>query len=112
MPQEESTKLRVRAANKVYQVTLYYSNKRLRLKCLEVIAENDDGFILYDWEEETTYDNLTTEKIQRSMNYADVKNKQRHNQVINYDDATKDFLDKSMEVTEEDMELINEFLNV
>jgi len=110
MPQEESVEVRFRTENQIYQVTLYYNKRKLRARCLEVIAENDAGFILYDWEEETNYDNLTTEKIRQSVSHADDKNQQKHNQVMNYDHATKDFPDKSLEITEEDLELIDEFL--
>jgi len=94
------------------QVTLHYNKKRLRTKDLEVIIENDDGFILYAWEEETNYDNLTTEKMQQSMNHADIRNKQRHDQVMKDDETLAELFDNPVEVTEDDMELINEFLKV
>ena len=114
MQQEESTKLRFRVANKVYQVTLYYNQKRLRTKDLEKIAEDDDGFILHDCAEETNYDNLTVEKMQQSLNHADadIRNKQRHDQVMENDGFMAELFDKPVTVTEEDMELINEFLKV
>jgi len=42
---------------------------------MEVMAEDNDGFILYDWAEEKNYDNLTIEKMQQSLNRANIRNK-------------------------------------
>ena len=93
-------------------MTLHYNKKRLRTKDLEVIIENDDGFMLYDWEEETNYDNLTIEKMQQGMNQADIRNEQRHDQVMKDDEFMAELLDIPVKITEDDMELINDFLNV
>jgi len=46
-------KVRFRATNKIYQVILQHNGKKLRVKDLEIIAENDDEFVLYDWGAET-----------------------------------------------------------
>jgi len=46
------------------------------------------------------------------MSHADVKNHHRLYPVMNDDDAIKNFLDQNVEITEENMDLINEFLNV
>jgi len=112
MQQEATTKVRFRTANKIYQVILQYNGKKLRVKDLEVIAENDDEFVLYDWGAETNFDNLTTEKMQQGMDCADNRNKQRHDQVIEVDEVMEELFDIPVEITAEDMEMINEFLNV
>jgi len=58
------------------------------------------------------YDNPTTEKMQQSMNHADIRNKQRHDQVMKDDEIMGELFDNPVEITKDDMELINEFLNV
>jgi len=112
MPQEESTEIRFRTVNKVYQVTLYYHHRSLIAKGLKVIAEDDAEFILYEWAEGITYENLTTEKIKQSMNKADIMNYDRKNPSMENDEMMKDIFDRGVELTEDDMELIDEFLNV
>jgi len=80
----------------------------------KVMGKVNDGerFSLYDWEEETNYDNLTTEKMQQGMNHADIRNKQRHDQIMEDDEVMAELFDNPVEMTEDDMELINEFLDV
>jgi len=101
-------KVRFRATNKIYQVILQHNGKKLRVKDLEIIAENDDEFVLYDWGAETNFDNLTLEKMQQEMDCADDKNKQRHE----VDEVMEELFDIPVKMTADDMELINEFLNV
>jgi len=112
MQQEVSTKLRFRAENKVYQVTFQYNGRNLRIKDLELITGDDEGFILYDWEEETNFNNLTKEKMQRGMDNADSKNKQKNDRDMESDEIMEDFFDIPVELTEDDIEMINEFLDV
>jgi len=50
--------------------------------------------------------------MQQSMNHADIRNKQRHDQVMKDDEIMAELLDNPVEITEDDMELINDFLNV
>ena len=112
MPLNESVTIRFRTASQIYQVTLCYQERHLRAKGLEVIATKANGFILYEWEEGTNYANLSTNKICQSMRVADVKNYNSHFQAINCDETLQGFPHGNLEVTEEDMKLIDEFLNV
>jgi len=112
MPQEESIKVRFRTTSQVHQVTLFYHGRKLRAKGLEAIMKEEAEITLYDWEEETNYDNLTTEKIRQSMRNADVKNHYRHCPATNNEDIIPDFPQGNFKITEEEMELIDEFLNV
>jgi len=68
--------------------------------------------MLYDWKEETNFNNLTIEKMQHGMDNADSKNKQKHDKVMESDEIMGDLFDIPVEMTEDDIELINEFLNV
>jgi len=46
------------------------------------------------------------------MNHADIRNKQRHGQVMKDDEFMAELFDIPVKVTEDDMELIKDFLNV
>jgi len=50
-------------------------------------------------------------KMQQSMDHADIRNKQRCDQDIRDDEVMAELLDNPVEITEDDMELINDFLN-
>ena len=91
----------------------------LNCTCCEFLLLN--VAVAHHGEEETTYDNITMEKICQSMSHADVKNHHRHYPaknhhrhypVMNDEDAIKDFPDRNFEITEAEMELIDKFLNV
>ena len=71
----------------------------------------DGQGVLYDWEEEVNYGNLTEEKIQQGMHKADEKNKQTFEQATNEQLLWDGFVEPE-EITEEDKEMINEFLEV
>jgi len=108
MDKRQSIKLRFRVEDKVYQVKMKYYNRQLRVAKLDLITKDGEGFILYDWMEETTFKSLTKEKIQQGMKMADSNyNKQEHEETFEYD-----VIDVPVEITEADMELIDEFLNV
>jgi len=111
MPSEESVKIRFRTTSHIQQVNIFYHERHLRAKGLEEIAINEAEFILYEWEEKTSYANLSTEKICQSIRNAEVKNYYRHYQATNCDEIIKDFPQGDFEITKEDMELIDEFLN-
>ena len=96
----------------MYQVTLHFHERKLSAKELKMTNENDSGCVLYDWEKETSYDNLTTEKICQSIRVADIKNYNSHSRAANSDEIIQSLPQGSIEITEEDMELIDEFLNV
>jgi len=59
-----------------------------------------------------TYGNLTAEKIKQSTSKADIMNYYRKNPFVENDEILKDISTRSTELTEDDMELIDEFLNV
>jgi len=46
------------------------------------------------------------------MDHADIRNKQRHDQGIKDDEVMAELLDNPVEITEDEMELINGFLDV
>jgi len=51
--------------------------------------------------------------MQQGMNHADIRNKQRHDQVMKDDEFMAELFEtNTMKVTEADMELIDEFLDV
>jgi len=112
MSQEASVKVRFRNGSKIYQVGLQYNGRNLRTKELELVKEDDEGFILYGWKEETNFNNLTTVKIQQGMDKADSKNQQKQNQVMECDEILMELFDIPVEMTEDDIELINDFLDV
>jgi len=108
MNKRQSIKLRFRAEDKVYQVKMKWHNRQLRVAKLDLITNDGEGFILYDWMEETTFNSITKEKIKQGMKMADLNyNKQKHEETIEYD-----LFNVPVEITEDDMELIDEFLNV
>jgi len=112
MDKRESIKLRFRAEDKVYQVKMKYCNRHLRVTKIDLITNDGEGFILYDWMEETTFKNITKEKIQQGMRMADINyNKQKHEETLEHDNI-KVLIAVPVEITEADMELINEFLDV
>jgi len=75
-----------------------------------LLTNDGERFILYDWMEETTFENVTKEKIQQGMRMADINHsKQNHEEILEYD---KDLFAVPLEITEADMDLIDEFLNV
>jgi len=55
--------------------------------------------------------NLTTEKIKQSTSKADIANYYRKNTNTEIEDIIKDISKEDAEATEEDMELIEDFLN-
>ena len=46
------------------------------------------------------------------MNHADTRNKQRNEQVMKDDEVMEELFDNPVEITEDEMEMINEFLKV
>ena len=75
-----------------------------------MLTNDGERFILYDWMEETTFENVIKEKIQQGMRMADINHsKQNHEEILEYD---KDLFAVPLEITEADMDLIDEFLNV
>jgi len=75
-----------------------------------LLTNDGERYILYDWMEETTFGNVTKEKIQQGMRMADINHsKQNHEEILEYD---KDLFAVPLEITEADMDLIDEFLNV
>jgi len=52
------------------------------------------------------------EKMQQGMDNADNKNKQKHDQVMEHDEFMGNLFANPVEITENDIELINEFLAV
>jgi len=81
----------------------------LNCTCCEFLLLN--VAVAHHGEEETTYDNITMEKIRQSMRNADANNHYRHHPAMNNDDVIPN-LQGNFEITEEEMELIDEFLNV
>jgi len=112
MPKDESIKIRFRTENQVYQVTLHYHERKLSAKELKMTNENDSGCVLYDWEKEINYDNLTTEKIRQSMQKANKRNQQRPQTFVNTNEIMENFFNRRPEIINEDMGLIEEVLGV
>jgi len=79
---------------------------------LNVLAQDDAEFILYKWTEGMTYESLTAEKIKQSMNEADAANEYRKNTSMEIENIIKDISNPNFEITEDDMEQIDEFLSV
>jgi len=77
---------------------------------------NEDEALMYNWDGETSYDSLTVGKIRRSMNDAEAKNGEKINAIVHSAkenlEAVEDFMIQEVNVTEEDLELIDDFLNM
>ena len=92
---------------------------KLNFSIKESIANKENQVIEWKWSRihavwlgrRDNLNNLTTEKIQDGMENADSKN-QQHDQTGDADESVAELLDNSVELTEEDIELINEFLDV
>ena len=98
MPQKESIKIRFKAANHVYQVEQLIS-----------LTDKWQDFILYDWNEETNYDKLTSEDIKEAATRADYRN---HTKKTGWG-ITEDECDNEVTtITAENLELINDFLEM
>ena len=79
---------------------------------MEIITENEAEFILYEWTEGISYANLTTEEIRQSTRKADIMNYNKKNLCMEENEKIENILNINTELTEDDVELIDEFLNV
>jgi len=93
--------------SEAYQVNIGNNKRHLTIISLRRITEDGKNFMLYNWNEETTYNTLTIEKVEEAIEEADVKNYQHPTE----ENGLKKWLCEPINVTEEEMELINDFLN-
>jgi len=76
MPNNRKFRLRVKAADEVYQITISKYCRYLRVETIVKLTKEKNNEVLYDWDEETTYDNLAIEKIEAAMERANVERRQ------------------------------------
>jgi len=107
MPTEQKLKIRFKVTNEVYQVSIRRHNRNLHVESLKSLTKEGKDFMLYDWREETTYNTLTSTKINEAIEGADLENAKRE-----LERRQKGCFTDSITVTDEEMELINEFLYV
>ena len=108
MPTEQTLRIRFKTENGVYQVKIKSHKRHLQINSLTLLTEDVKEFMLYDWKEKTTYDNLTSETVKEAIKGADTKNNNRKSE----ENSQKEWLDEPVKITDEDMELINDFLDV
>ena len=75
MPNEQQLNVRFKA-QAVYEAKLIKHNRRLQVKRLNMLAKNCQDFVLYDWNEETTYNRLTERSVKEATARADRKNRE------------------------------------
>jgi len=111
MKETTSLNIRIRVEGKIYQATIHHDERNRRVT-KPAIIEEEEGSTMYEWSEETTYNTLTVDILKTSMLMADSKNcaKEMKDWIENAETTNLLLKDISTKLTEEDMELINEFL--
>jgi len=66
MPTEQRLKIRFRVTNEVYQVNIKRHRRNLYIKSLKLLTKEGKEFMLYDWQEETTYNTWNINRVYNS----------------------------------------------
>ena len=110
MKHNENIEIRFKVEGKVYQAKLYYHDRHLRVKQIEIIMDVN-GAILYDWEDGVTFDALTVDAIRRSASKADGYNYQLMQDMMENARLLSELLSTPQEgLTDADIELENDLL--
>jgi len=106
MPSPKVIKIKLRVEQEAYLVTIRKNKGHVTVLCIKKLPEIQGEANLYHWNKETTYDTLTTEQIESALRIAE--NPVNQDEVI--ETAEGEMLTKPVSITDEDMELTNEFL--
>jgi len=68
-----SLNMRIRVEGKIYQAGIHHDGKHRRVT-KPVIIREEEGSMMYDWLEETIFNNLTVDMLTNSMMLADRNN--------------------------------------
>jgi len=110
MDQDDSTTIRYRVEEKTYQMKFFYHWRQMRVSAPLMISM-DAQFTLYEWADEDTFNGITAQKIQESVQRADEKNYTQHGAQSEDCEIMKQLSTENyQELTAEDYNLIEEFL--
>jgi len=111
MKYKESVKIRYRVDERTYQMKFYYNYRQLKVT-IPILISKDESYILYEWTEEDTFNEMTSAKINASVQRAETKNIQ----VRQYAEALKDVAwvlhEPCPSLTAEDYKELEEILDV
>jgi len=110
MDNDESITIRYRVAEVSYQLDFTHHRRQLRVSMPGIISR-DINFKLYEWRDDDTFNGMTVQMIQESIQRADEKNYQQHG--IQFSDC--EFMEnlsteQQQKLTAEDYKLIEEIL--
>jgi len=110
MPNDQRMTIRVKAQG-VHEVLITKRRQLLEIESLVLITEKYQNFVLYEWDEETTYRTLMTKKVEEAIIRADIKNNVNKAAEDNHSVGVAEEGDnETVKITDEDLEFINEFL--
>ena len=112
MPTEQQLTIRFKAQG-IYEIILTKRRRFSKEESLVLLTEEKQSFVLYEWDEEVTYRNLTKKNVEEVITRADSRNSMNDTEDENYDTwITEEVDEETKEITNEDLELIHEFLEV
>jgi len=118
LPQFHHMNLRYTVNDELYQTTLTRSAREIRVG-KPMLQTKFRGAIRYDWPEETTYETLDVETIAASASRADIINDAKINgrllsaqEVAEQENSHTNQDCKELILTEEERNIVGEFLNV
>jgi len=111
MKHKEKMFIRYQVGEETYQIELHYVGKHMRVN-KPVVISTDKNFVLYEWEDTDTLNELTVQKVMDSMHRANARNYQRTNNEADDRKFWESWQTESPNpLTAEEYELVESFLD-